>query len=349
LEEALAQHLRVRHAVVVSSCTAGLMLAYRGLVPRGEVGVPSFTFMATVGALVWAGLRPVFADVDEKTTNLDPAAAEEAITPSTRAIVAIHNFGNPAPIQQLEAVAERRGLKLVFDAAHGFGSLYRGVPVGSQGDAQVFSMSPTKLVVAGEGGVVTTNDDGLAHRIRLGREYGNDGSYDPAFAGMNARMPELNALIGLASLGMLEQVVAHRHRLAALYREQLGSVAGLRFLSVHPDDRCSYKDFSLFVEPAAFGIDRDQLALALAMEEVETRKYYRPPVHRQRAYRRYANGTRLPRTDRLADQTLCLPIGTHLDEASVVRICGAIRRIQRFAPRVRSALEQSAVRRQAAV
>ena len=151
-EVAVAEHLGVRHAVAVSSCTTGLMLTFRGLGLTGDVVVPSFTFMATVSAAVWAGLRPVFADVDAGTTNLDPAAVEDVITPATAAIVAVHNFGNPADIAALSDLADRHGLRLIFDAAHGFGARWRGVPVGAQGDAQVYSLSPTKLLIAGEGG-----------------------------------------------------------------------------------------------------------------------------------------------------------------------------------------------------
>src|ERR1044071_2099150 len=157
-EEALAEHLGVRHAVAVSSGTTGLMLTYQALGLKGEVVVPSFTFMATVSALVWAGVRPVFADSNQETSNLDPEAAEAVITDQTSAIVAVHNHGNPADVEGLRALAERHGLRLVFDAAHALGSLYEGAPVGPQGDANVFSLSFTKLLVAGEGGVVATDD-----------------------------------------------------------------------------------------------------------------------------------------------------------------------------------------------
>jgi dTDP-4-amino-4,6-dideoxygalactose transaminase len=200
-EQAVAEHLGVRNAVAVSSCTTGLMLTYRCLGLTGEVVIPSFTFMATASALVWAGLKPVFADVDFHTTNLAPAAAEGAITPATSAIVAVHNFGNPADLDALEALAERKGLKLICDAAHGFGAQHQGRPVGSQADVHVFSLSPTKLVIAGEGGIVATNDDELAARVRIGREYGNSGRYDSAFAGMNARLAEFNAPCNVAESG----------------------------------------------------------------------------------------------------------------------------------------------------
>src|SRR5690349_20359109 len=137
-EKAVREHLGVKHAIGVSSCTSGLMLTYRGLGLTGDVVVPSFTFMATVSALVWAGLRPIYADVDPGTTNLDPAAAEAAITPQTSAIVAVHNFGNPADIDALQRICDRHGLKLIFDAAHGFGACFQGKPVGPQGHASVY-------------------------------------------------------------------------------------------------------------------------------------------------------------------------------------------------------------------
>src|SRR5215510_11701302 len=246
-EKAVAEHLGVRYAIAVSSCTTGLMLTYQGLGLTGEVVVPSFTFMATVSAMIWAGLRPIFADVDVETLTLDPAAAEAAITPNTRAIVAVHNFGNPADIEALQAIACRHHLKLVFDAAHGFGALYKGAPVGPQGDAQVYSLSPTKLLIAGEGGIVATNDDQLAERVRIGREYGNDGNYDSAFAGVNARMPELSALMGVRSLRNLEQAARHRNRTAEVFRTGLGDLPGIAFQKIAEGNRSSYREFSITI------------------------------------------------------------------------------------------------------
>lgn len=331
-EKAVAEHLGVRHAVAVSSCTTGLMLTYRGLGLTGEVVVPSFTFMATVSAMIWAGLQPVFADVDVQTLTLDPTAAEAAITPNTSALVAIHNFGNPADIEALQTIARRHHLKLIFDAAHGFGTLYQGVPVGPQGDAQVYSLSPTKLLIAGEGGIIATNNDDLAATLRIGREYGNSGNYDSAFAGFNARMPEFNALLCLRSLEMLEQAVRQRNQIAALYMERLGTLPGIGFQQIRSGNRSSYKDFSITVDTEAYGLSRDQLAAALAAENIDTRKYYDPPVHRQTAYRQFAPpAAQLPRTNLLAARSLSLPIWSHMEEAIVLGICQAIERLHTFA------------------
>jgi dTDP-4-amino-4,6-dideoxygalactose transaminase len=338
-ESAIAEHLQVKHAVAVSSCTTGLMLTYRGLGLTGDVVVPSFTFMATVSALVWAGLRPVFADVDRDTTNLDPAAAEAAITPETTAIVAVHNFGNPAEIDALEALARRRGLRLIFDAAHGFGTLYQGRAVGAQGDAQVYSLSPTKLLIAGEGGIVATNDDQLAENIRIGREYGNDGKYDSRFAGINARMPEFNALMGLHSLRGLEDAARARNEVAAQYHEELGRLPGIGFQDIRPGNRSSYKDFSITVDERRFGLTRDELAIALAAENVDSRTYYDPPVHRHTAYHTYYRGTPLPNTEWLAEHSLSLPLWSNMSGDTAGEVCRAIARIYQHRDAVREHLE----------
>jgi dTDP-4-amino-4,6-dideoxygalactose transaminase len=330
-ETAIAEHLGVKHAVAVSSCTSGLMLVYRALELSGEVVVPSFTFMATVSALVWNGLRPVFTDVDPGTTNLDPAAVERAITSQTTAIVGVHNFGNPADIAALQMLADRRGLKLVFDAAHGFGARYQGNPVGSQGDAQVFSLSPTKLLITGEGGIVATNDDDLARKVRMGRDYGNDGNYDSAFPGLNARMPEFNALLGLRSLQNLEHAADSRNETAALFQEALGRIPGIGFQEVRPGDRNSYREFSITISPEAFGLRRDEIVPALSAENIDSRKYYEPPVHRQTAYRSYFNGDPLPNTDWLAAHSLSLPMWTDMDPRVSLLICEAFQRIHTHA------------------
>ena len=326
-EKAVREHLGVKYAIGVSSCTSGLMLTYRGLGLTGDVVVPSFTFMATVSALVWSGLHPVFADVDAGTTNLDPAAAEAAITPQTSAIVAVHNFGNPAELDALKDVARRHGLKLIIDAAHGFGSLYQGQPVGGQADAHVFSLSPTKLLITGEGGILATNDDALAEQVIMGREYGNSGNYDSAFAGLNARMPEFNALLGLRSLERLEDAAQTRNQTAGLYEEMLGHLPGVQFQEVRPGNRCSYKDLSLTFDPAEFGLTRDQLAAALAAENIDTRKYYEPPVHRQTAYQHLYDGRALPNTEWLARNSLSFPMWSDMPDQVVIRIGEAVQRI----------------------
>ncbi len=340
-EKMVAEHLVVKHAVAVSSCTSGLMLTYQGLGLTGDVVVPSFTFMATVSALRWAGLRPIFADVDLATTNLDPAAAEAAITPATSAIVAVHNFGNPADLVELQQVADRNHIHLILDSAHGFGCLHQGEAVGPQGAAQVFSLSATKLLVAGEGGIVATNDDELAAKIRIGREFGNCGSYDSVAPGLNARMPEFNALLGQHGLRQLEGAVRHRNSIADLYRAQLRFLPGVEFQQVRNGNRSAYKDFSITID-ARFGLTRDELEIALAAENIETRKYYDPPVHRQLAYQQFAPPAgELPNTDTLSAGILNLPIWSDMDPSIAFGVCEAVERAHKFADEISAEIKQT--------
>ncbi|HEC34978.1 MAG TPA: DegT/DnrJ/EryC1/StrS family aminotransferase [Anaerolineae bacterium] len=339
-EERLAEYLGVRHAVCVSSCTLGLALTYQGLGLSHEVIVPSFTFMATVHPLAWLKVTPVFVDIDPHTWNIDPARVEQAITPHTTGIVGVHNFGNPADVEALEEIAQRHNLRLVFDAAHGFGTLYQGNPVGGFGDAEVFSATPTKLLVTGEGGVVATNDDALAEHIRKGREYGNDGRYGSNFAGLNARMPEFNAILGIKSLEMLEENAERRNRVVKRFRERLERLPGLTFQTIRPGNRCSYKDLSVLVDDDGFGLTRDQLAQALQAENVDTRKYHDPPVHTHQTYRhlRERYDGRLPVTNWVAPRSLSLPVYSHMDEATVDGICTAIERVHAYAEEVSAIL-----------
>jgi len=368
-EQAIAKRLGVRHAVAVSSCTVGLMLVYRALdlsagscrsrrsaidacpvatmeplsrfgmvrtgsrsEPLGEVVMPSFTFLAAAAAIVWNNLRPVFVEVDPHTTNVTPQAIRGAITPRTVAIAACHNFGNPCDIPALEAVASEHGLPLVIDAAHGFGASVHGKPVGAGATAQVFSLSPTKLLVAGEGGVVATNCDCLAHFVRLGREYGNDGSYDALFPGVNGRMPELSAATALASLEILDEVSERRNQLAAVYRRELAELPGIGFVETMSGARSSHKDFSITVDPTRFGMTRDALRRALAAKGIETRAYYDPPCHRQTAYEHFHDRMRpLPDTDMLSARSLALPIGAHVDDAVVGEVCDVIANAKQWA------------------
>jgi len=328
-EDKLGSYLGVDNAMGVSSCTTGLILALKALKLTGEVILPSFTFSATAAAVVANGLTPVFVDCDPDTFNIDPSAVELAITPNTSAIIAVHIFGNPAPVDDLELIAAKRNLKLIFDAAHGFGSLLDGRTLGANGDVEVFSCSPTKLLVSGEGGVVATNIPEIAESVRMGREYGNPGDYNTRFAGLNGRMSEFHAAVGIESLSNLERNAEKRNQLAKLYKQQLSNLPGLHFQKVLPGNRCSFKDFGVAIDSQTFGLGRDEFAEALNYEGIQTRPYYDPPVHRQTAYARYytQGDGGLPVTEKLAESILCLPMSSLMTELLVEKICKCIFRI----------------------
>ncbi len=328
-EEASADYLGVRHCVAVSSCTAGLMLVLRAAELSGDVIVPSFTFAATAHAAHWNGLRPVFADVDPQTLTMSPAAAGRAIGMHTSAILATHIYGTPCDVEGLQRVAERNGLRLFFDAAHAFGSIHAGRKVGGFGDAEVFSLSPTKVVIAAEGGVIATNDDLLAERCRIGRDYGNPGDYDCRFVGLNARMSELHAATAMVSLSDLEARLAERNRLAAVYTAALDGIVGIRIPAVPAGDRSTYKDYSVLIDPDGYGLDADTTAARLRDQGVETRRYYSPPVHMMRAYRSPAHASAdLAVTEVAAQQVLTLPLWVGMTDAQVRAVADLILQIQ---------------------
>ena len=329
LEDRAAEYLGVRACVAVASCTSGLMLVLRACELSGDVVVPSFTFAATAHAVAWNGLRVSFADIDPDTLTLSPADASRAAGVRTAAILATHVFGTPCDTGQLEEVARRNGIRLFFDAAHAFGSRRQDVPIGGFGDAEVFSLSPTKLLVAGEGGIIATNDEALAQACRIGRDYGNPGDYDCRFVGLNARMSEIHAAIGLASLETLEERVARRNAVARRYKELLAAVPGIGFPEVRHGDRSTYKDFTVLVDPARFGLDAAKLAEALDAEGIETRRYYAPAVHEQQAYRSALEVRRLlPVTQQTTPRVLTLPLWPELAEEQLALVAEAIARIR---------------------
>ena len=331
LEERAADYLGVQNCIAVSSCTAGLMLALQAAELSGDVVLPSFTFAATAHAAAWNQLRPVFADVDAHTLTLSPEAAARAIGVRTSVILATHTFGTPCEVEELSSLARSSGVKLLFDAAHAFGSRRAGTPVGGFGEAEVFSLSPTKVLVASEGGLIATNNDVLAERCRIGRDYANPGNYDCLFVGLNARMSEIHAAFALASLEDLEPRIDRRNELAEMYKQALADVPGISFPTVAGSDRSTYKDFTVLVEASEFGIDAAELVNALGEEGIQTKRYYAPPVHTMQAYRSQAgkNG-QLPVTEAAARRVLTLPLWSSMQGPELLGVADTVSRIQRY-------------------
>ncbi|HLK69619.1 MAG TPA: DegT/DnrJ/EryC1/StrS family aminotransferase [Bryobacteraceae bacterium] len=326
-EAAAAERLGVKHCIAVSSCTSGLMLVMKAMQLKGEVIIPSFTFFATGMAALWAGLKPVYADCNPATWTLDPLDVAKRVTRRTCALVGVHMYGNPCDTESLSSIASMTHAKLIFDSAHAFGSNHFGKPVGGFGDAEVFSLSPTKLLVAGEGGLVSTNDATLAARIVAARNYGDLGAYDPDLQGLNARMSEFNAALALAGLDAVESKVERHNQIAANYTRMLGGVPGVAFQGVNPGDVCAYKDYSVLIDPDKFGKTRDQVAAALLQSGYETKKYFYPPLHQQRILGAHHSSEMppLPITERVSGRVLSLPIYSKLPSKGAREICRIIR------------------------
>lgn len=342
LEEVVAERLQVRHVVAVASCTSGLVLAIAHLRPAAPVVVPSFTFVATAHAVTWNGVRPLFVDCDPASFQLDVDRLHRR-PESVGGIVATHVFGVPAPVERIEEVARSLELPLIFDAAHAMGASCRGRPVGGFGDAEVFSLSPTKPMVAGEGGLVATNSDDLAYGVRMGRNYGDPGDYDARFIGLSARMSELHAALALESLALLDGQLEVRRTLADRYRSGLTVVPGVTPQSVRPGDDPAHTFFGVTVDEDQFGISRDLVASALRREGIDTRSYFSPPVHKQQAYADLPS-VDVPVSEHLSARCLCLPLFGNLPPGRVDAVIEALASIVPYAEEIRETVEVSALR-----
>ena len=325
LEAALQRQLGVQHVILCANGTVALELAARAAGLSGEVILPSFTFVATAHALQWQGIRPVFADVDPLTYNLDPAAVEPLITPATSAIVGVHLYGRPCAIGPLQSLADRHGLPLLFDAAHAFGCADGGRPIGGHGLCEVFSFHATKVFNTGEGGAISTDDGALAERVRLLQNFGFAGEDRVVALGLNGKMGELNAALGLANLRHLPRFVAINRRNLALYRQGLAAEPGLRLIDFSAQSASNYHYAIVEVDGEGFGTGRDQLRDHLAAHGVLARRYFTPGCHRQQPYTSQGNGWSLPHTERLSGRLLALPNGMQLGAGDVRRICRLIR------------------------
>lgn len=333
-EVAAREALDASYAVGVSSCTTGLMLLFMDLGrDGGEVILPSFSFVATALPVIWGNLEPVFVDCLPDTWNVDPALVEAAITPQTKAIMATHVFGNPVDIEALEDLATRHGLRLFFDAAHAFGTTYKGRGVGDRGDGAAFSCTPTKLVITGEGGMVTTKHENLARMIQVAREYGNPGNYDTTLIGLNGRLPEINALLGVKTLEMLAGNVARRRQIADRYRNQIsGSIPGISLQEIKPEAESSYKDVAILINDQEFGVSRDAVVQHLTNRGISTRNYFDPPIHLQQAFLHWGAQYqgRLPVTERVAKQVICLPVYHALTDEDVDYVVECLAEAHRY-------------------
>jgi dTDP-4-amino-4,6-dideoxygalactose transaminase len=338
LEEVVAERLGT-HVVAVASCTAGLMLTYQALgVAGGRVVLPSFTFSASGHAVLWAGGTVDFADVEPERATLDPACLA-GLLDGAAAVSATHVYGSPCEVEALQALADAAGVPIVYDAAHALGSSRAGVPIGGFGAAEVFSLSPTKVVVAGEGGLVATRDGALAETLRMGRDYGNPGDYDTRFAGLNARMSELHAAVALASFARLDDHVAARGGLVDRFEKAVSGVPGLRVVRPAEGDVSTFKDLTVVIDANAFGLDAPSLQRALSAEGIDSRRYYHPPIHRQAAYaEQWPSPRALPVTDHLAGSVLSPPLWSHLEPEAMDRVAGAIMVVQEHATDVVRAL-----------
>ena len=327
-EKKIREYLGVPHAVCVSSCTLGIILTLKALgIKNGNFIVPSFTFPATVNALLWNNIEPRFVDIDPETFNISPEEVEKNIDENTKGILAVHIYGTACDVEELERIAKKYNLYLIFDSAHGFGGKYKDKFLGNFGDAEIFSLSPTKTVVAGEGGVITTKDKELAEKLRILRNYGDPGTNNFEYLGLNARMSELHAILGLYSLERVEEEIKRRNEIAEIYMENLRDIPGVSFQKVKSHIRSTYKDFSFIVDEKEFGLKRNEIKFALERENIQIKRYFYPPVHRQKFLSGEFENISLPVTEKVSESVISLPIFYSLQEKDIIRVCECVKKI----------------------
>ena len=323
------------HAVTTSSGTMGLLFTLQalGIRPGTKVILPSFTFMATAQAVVYAGGRPIFAEVGEDLTidTMDLAALLDQHR-DTALVIPVHMYGLPCDSSAIQALTDQyssddRSVRVVYDAAHAFGSRRDGAAVGAAGDAEVFSLSVTKVLVSVEGGMVTTRNGALAERLRHMRNYGIEANYDAWYPGLNGKMSEFHAIVGIANLNRLDERMEQRQRLAMQYRDLVDQNTNSRVTAWPAEVKHTFKDFSVFL-PDPIAARRDQVIAKLREWGVETRAYFFPPVHEQRAFRHFADRA-LPRTESLARRVLTLPFFTTMTSEDMHYVVDCLQRVEK--------------------
>jgi dTDP-4-amino-4,6-dideoxygalactose transaminase len=323
LEAALRDHLRVPHLSLFNNGTVALIVACQSLRLSGEVITTPFTFPATPHVLTWNHIRPIFCDVDPVTMNLDAGRIESLITPQTTAILAVHVFGTPCDVVRLQELADRYGLRLVYDAAHAFGVEVEGAGIGTFGDVSMFSFHATKLFHTAEGGALAFHDANLKRRVDFLKNFGIKNEEEVVMPGINGKMSELQAVMGLCVLERIEEERAQRQRLYDAYAECLDGVEGVSFVRTPPGIRPSFQYFVIRIDERAFGRSRDHVQERFKEFNVFTRKYFHPLCSDYSCYQHLPSAApgHLPVARKVVSEVLSLPFYGGLAPGDVENIC----------------------------
>lgn len=339
-ERRIADFLGVRNVVAMCSGTVALEIAIRALDLTGEVIIPSFTFIATAHALQWQGIAPIFCDIDSETYNIDPSRIERMITPHTTGIIGVHIWGRPCDIETLTEIAHRRHLKLLFDAAHAFGCSFKDRRIGNFGNAEVLSFHATKILNTFEGGAVVTNDDELASKMRLMRNFGFSGYDNVIYIGTNGKMSEVSAAMGLTGLESLDHYFKINQKNYEQYKRELADLQEIRLITYNPTEESNYQYIIVEINQELTQLSRDQWVDILHAENVIVRRYFSPGCHRMEPYRSLIPeaGLWLPITEKVTERVLALPTGTAIHIEQVSKICQIIKFIIRNGSEIKEEL-----------
>lgn len=325
-EKALAEYLKVPYISVFTNGTLPLLTALQALRITGEVITTPYSFVATTHSIWWNGCRPVFVDIEENTCGIDPEKIEAAITPKTTAIMPVHCYGNPVNINAIQDIANKYGLKVIYDAAHAFGVEMYGESVLNAGDMSTLSFHATKVFNTLEGGALVMHDKTTKERIDYLKNFGFAGETEVVAPGINSKMDEVRAAYGLLNLKQVDEAISKRQQVAAIYRSALKNVPGLRFFEDIPDVRHNYSYFPIFVNAKEYGRTRDQLYFEMKDNNILGRRYFFPLISTFSTYRGLPSATpkNLPVATRLADEVICLPMHHELSVEDINRVISII-------------------------
>jgi dTDP-4-amino-4,6-dideoxygalactose transaminase len=326
-EQRIAEFVGVKHCIATCNATIALEIAIRATELKGEVIIPAFTFIATAHSLQWQEITPVFCDIDPLTHNINSLQIEQKITPRTTGIMGVHLWGRPCNVEALSEIARHHNLKLIFDASHAFGCSYKGKMVGSFGDVEVFSFHATKFLNAFEGGAIVTNNDELATKIRLIKNFGFAGNDNVIHIGTNGKMNEVSAAMGVTGLESLSDFIDVNHQNYKHYQQELATIPGVKLIIYDETEQCNYQYIVLEIDELKFGVTRDKLIEVLSAENIMARRYFYPGCHQMEPYRSYFpyNRKLLPETDKLSLKIISLPTGTAVSLSDISKICQAIK------------------------
>lgn len=328
LEKALAEYLKVPYVSLFTNGTLPLITALQALRITGEVITTPYSFVATTHSLWWNGIKPVFVDIDPATGNIDPEKIEAAITPKTTAIMPVHVYGKPCDTKRIQEIADKYGLKVIYDAAHAFGVEVNGESILNAGDMSTLSFHATKVYNTIEGGAMVMHDEKTKKRIDYLKNFGFAGETEVVAPGINSKVDEMRSAYGLLNLRQVDGAIKARHQVAVRYREALRDVEGITFFDDMPGVRHNYSYFPIFVDADKFGMTRDELYFKMRDNGVLGRRYFYPLISEFTTYRGLPSATpdNLPNAHRMADTVICLPMHHALSDADVNKIIAQIKR-----------------------
>lgn len=327
LEKALCEYLKVPYISLFTNGTLPLITALQALRITGEVITTPFSFVATTHAIWWNGIKPVFVDIDPSNCGMDPDKIEAAITPKTTAIMPVHCYGKPCDVKRIQEIADKYGLKVIYDAAHAFGVEVDGESILNAGDMSTLSFHATKVYNTVEGGALVMHDEKTKQRIDYLKNFGFANETTVVAPGINSKMDEIRASVGLINLRHVDDAIAARRHVAQLYREGLKDVEGITYFEDMPGVRHNYSYFPIFVDAERYGMTRDGLYQKLKDHNILGRRYFYPLISTFSTYRGLdsARPENLPVAHRIAEQVICLPMHHLLTDEDVERLLDVIR------------------------